>query len=157
MYILLPSVAGWEASYAACNRTDVIKIEDRETLCVAICQVLAALPENQRVRSFHALALPALDCFEKMTSVANSSASADKSQEEFDSILGRVADEIRIFTAMARTFANACFANDSSMESGCNTASVRHVAIPAPLLVIIRKVWPSIVHVAAMYSNNEVS
>lgn len=135
----------------------MIEIQDREALCIAICQVLAALPENQRVRSFHALALPALDCFEKMTVVADNSVSTGKSQEELGNILGRVADEIRIFTAMARTFADACFANDSSTESGGNTASVPRVAIPAPLLVIIRKVWPVIVHVAATYSENEVS
>lgn len=155
--ILSVCSAGWEASYAACNRQDAITIDDRRTLCVAICHVLAALPENQRVRSFHALALPALDCFEKMTTIANNSIAADKGQEEIDSVLSRVADEINIFTTMARTFTNACFANDSSMESGCSTSSVRHVAIPAPLLAIIRKVWPSIVHVAAMYSNDEVS
>lgn len=147
--------AGWEASYGACNRTDAITIEDRQTLCIAICHVLAALPENQRVRSFHALALPALDCLEKMTAIANNSIAADKAQDEIDSILSRVADEIQIFTTMARTFTNACIANDSSMESGCSTVSLRRVAIPAPLLAIIRKAWPAIVHVAAMYSNNE--
>ena len=152
-----PCQAGWEASYAACNRPDAITIDDRQTLCIAICHVLAALPENQRVRSFHALALPALDCFEKMTTIANNSIAADNRRDEIEGVLNRVADEIQIITTMARTFTNACFANDSSMESGCSTASVRRVAIPAPLLAIIRKVWPSIVHVAAMYSNHEVS
>ena len=92
-----------------------------------------------------------------MTAVADNSVSAGKSQEDLDNILGRVADEIRIFTAMARTFANACFTNDSSTESDGNPAAVRHVAIPAPLLVIIRKVWPALVHVAKTYSQNEVS
>ena len=109
------------------------------------------------MRSFHALALPALDCFEKMTTIANNAMAADTQQDETDGVLSRIADEIQIFTTMARTFTNACFANDSSMESGCSTASVRRVAIPASLLAIIRKVWPSIVHVAAMYSNHEVS
>lgn len=122
---------------------------------MAICHVLAALPENQRVRSFHALALPALDCFEKMTSIANNSIAADQSQDEIDRILGRVADEMHVFTTMARTFTNACFTNDSSMETDCNPPA-RSVAIPAPLLVIIRKVWPSIIHIAATYSHNEV-
>ena len=126
-------------------------------MCIAICHVLAALPENQRVRSFHALALPALDCFDKMTAVAKNSIAADKRQDEIDGILARVADEIDIFTTMARTFTDACFANDSSMENGGSAASLRQVAIPGPLLVIIRKVWPSIVNVAAMYSNDEVS
>lgn len=157
LFFLVPHSAGWEASYAACNRNKAIEIEDREALCIAICQVLAALPENQRVRSFHALALPALDCFEKMISVADSAMLAGNNQEEIGSILGRVADEIRIFTAMARTFADACFANDSPTENGHNAASARHVAIPTPLLVITRKVWPSILHVAATYSQNEVS
>lgn len=150
-------LAGWEASYAACNRNDAITIEDRKALCIAICHVLSALPDNQRVRSFHALALPALDCFEKMTGVANSTLATEKTQDELDRVLRRVGDEIEIFTVMARTFTNACFANDSSMESGCRTFPLRNVAIPVPLLVIIRKVWPSISHVAATYSNNEVS
>jgi len=146
--------AGWEASYAACNRADAIEIEDREALCIAICQVLAALPENQRVRSFHALALPALDCFEKMTARANNSVEGDNSQIE--AVLDRVADEIRIFTAMARTFADACSANNVSTETGNSSVSVRRVAIPSQLLVIIRRVWPSIVHIASKYSDNEV-
>jgi hypothetical protein len=151
------NTAGWEASYAACNRPDAIAIADREALCVAICHVLAALPENQRVRSFHALALPALDCFEKMTAIANKSVASDKSQAEIDSILSRVADEILIFTIMARTFTNACVANDSSANVGRFAVPTQHAAIPGPLLVIIRKGWPSLVHVSAMYSNDEVS
>lgn len=138
--------AGWEASYAACNRKDVVTIDDRQAMCVGICHVLAALPENQRIRSFHALALPALDCFDKMTTIANEAVAANKSKEEIDIILSRVADEILIFTVMARTFTSACYAHDGSTET----------AIPVPLLVIIRKVWPSIVHVAATYSNDEV-
>lgn len=115
-------------------------------MCAGICHVLAALPENQRIRSFHALALPALDCFDKMTTIANAAFAESKSQEEIDIILARVADEIHIFTGMSRTFTNACFAHDGSTET----------AIPTPLLVIIRKVWPSIVHTAATYSNDEV-
>ena len=89
-------------------------------------------------------------------SIADAASIAGKSQEEIDVILGRVADEIRIFTAMARTFTDACFANDSSTENGLRTLPIQDVAIPAPLLVIIQKVWPSIVHVAADYSQNEV-
>lgn len=140
-------LAGWEASYAACNRKDVVTIEDRQAMCIGICHVLAALPDNQRIRSFHALALPALDCFDKMTTIANATIAESKSQEEIDVILSRLADEILIFTVMSRTFTNACYAHDGSAES----------AIPIPLLVIIRKVWPSIVHVAATYSHDEVS
>ena len=149
--------AGWEASYAACNRPNAITIEDRQALCIAICHVLAALPDNQRVRSFHALALPALDCFEKMTALANRATAAGSRDSEVNGVLSRVADEIVIFTVMARTFTNACRANDSGMEGGCHNAISENVAIPGPLLVIIRKAWPSIVHVAAMYSNNKVS
>jgi hypothetical protein len=92
-----------------------------------------------------------------MTAIANSTITADTGVDEASGVLSRVADEIVIFTVMARTFTNACCAHDSSMESGCNTASVNKIAIPIPLLVIIRKAWPSIVHVAAMYSDNEVS
>jgi hypothetical protein len=150
------NIAGWEASYAACNRPGAISIEDRKALCIAICNVLAALPDNQRVRSFHALALPALDCFEKMSSIANTAIATSKSQNEIDAILGRLADEAVIFTTMARTFTNACIANDGSMESGCSTSSERRTTIPQPLLAIVRKVWPSLTHSAATYSHNEV-
>lgn len=150
------NIAGWEASYAACNRPAAIDIEDRKALCIAICNVLAALPDNQRVRSFHALALPALDCFEKMSSIANTAIATNKSQNEIDAILGRLADEAVIFTTMARTFTNACIANDGSMESGCNTSSERRTTVPLPLLAIVRKVWPSLTHSATTYSHNEV-
>lgn len=148
--------AGWEASYAACNRPDVITIDDRKALCIAICHVLAALPDNQRVRSFHALALPALDCFEKMTSVANTSVAGGKSQDEIKSILKRLADEIVIFTTMARAFVNACVANDKSLQGITECPGERPVSVPGPLVSIARKVWPSLAHVAESYCDDEV-
>lgn len=144
--------AGWEASYAACNRPDVITIDDRKALCIGICHVLAALPDNQRVRSFHALALPALDCFEKMTSVANTSVAGGKSQDQIKSILERLADEIVIFSTMARAFINACVANDKSLKG----ITVLPVSVPGPLVSIARKVWPSLIHVAESYCDDEV-
>jgi len=148
--------AGWEASYAASNRSKTVTITDRIALCVGICHVLAALPANQRIRSFHALALPSLDCFEKMANLANNAIVANATKDTVIPILSRIADEIQVLTIMSRTFTNACSTHDVlSMDTGCGTSSDKHQAIAQPLLIIVKKIWPAITHVAKNYSEDE--
>jgi hypothetical protein len=148
--------AGWETSYAASNCPGILKVEDRQALCVGICHVLASLPDNQRDKSLHALAMPTLDCLETMTRHADHAAgSSSSSVEQLDIVLDRIADEIKVLTTMARTFTNAFSMKDASMESGCRTSD-GHAAIVEPAFAILHKAWPSISHVASKYCHNEV-
>jgi hypothetical protein len=147
--------AGWEASYAASNCPGILNVEDRQALCVGICHVLASLPDNQRGKSLHALAMPTLDCLETMTRHADHAAGSSSSEEELYIVLDRIADEIKVLTTMARTFTNAFYKKDASMESGCRTSD-GHAAIVEPAFAILHKAWPSISHVASKYNHNEV-
>lgn len=151
----LNHIAGWESSYAASNRPGIITVDDRQALCVGICHVLASLPDNQRAKSLHALAMPALDCLETMTRIANQTAASNSNQAQLDAVLSRIADELKILTTMARTFTNAISMNDASMESGCRMSD-GHTAIVEPAIAIIRKGWPSISHAASTFNYNEV-
>ena len=148
--------AGWEASYTASNSPGILNVEDRQALCVGICHVLASLPDYQRDRSLHALAMPTLDCLETMIRHADHAAGSSSSGEQLEIVLDRIADEIKVLTTMARTFTNAFSTKDASMESGCRTSD-GHAAIVEPAFAILRKAWPSISHVASKYSHNEVS
>ena len=130
-------------------------MDDRQAICMGICHVLASLPDDQRSKSLHALAMPTLDCLETMTQHANQAVTCDAPIEQQEVILNRVADEISILTVMSRTFTNASSFKDAAMESGCRTSD-GHAAIVEPAFILIQKVWPSISHVAARYNYNEV-
>ena len=147
--------AGWEASYAASNHPGILTADDRQALCSGICHVLASLPDSQRAKSLHALAMPALDCLEKMTSLANQTEAEANSQDQLDVILDRVADEIKVLTIMARSFTDAYSVENASMESGCRTSD-GHAAMTEPAFAVLEKAWPTIAHVASKYCHHEV-
>ena len=148
--------AAWEASFAASNHPGILTADDRQALCSGICHVLASLPDSQRTKSLHALAMPALDCLETMTNLANQTSTAANAQGQLDVILDRVADEIKVLTTMARSFTDAYSVKNASMESGCRTSD-GHAAITEPAFSVLRKAWPTIQQVATKYSSHEVS
>jgi len=142
--------AGWEASYEAANRVGVLTVDDRKSLCIGICYVLSSLPESQRRKSLLALAMPALDCLERMIQYATTSTS----EEEQTLVLGRISSEIIIITTMARAFTDALL-NYSFMKSGFRTSD-GNAAIVEPALNIIERAWPCIAVVASSFHYNEV-
>ena len=128
--------AGWEASYEAANRVGVLTVDDRKSLCIGICYVLSSLPESQRRKSLLALAMPALDCLERMIQYATTSTS----EEEQTLVLGRISSEIIIITTMARAYTDALLIkNYSFMKSGFRTSD-GNAAIVEPALNIIERV-----------------
>jgi hypothetical protein len=142
----------WEDSYAARSRNDTINTDVLIPLSIGICHVLASLPENQRIQSFQALVSPTLRNLEHMTSVAKASQSPHMA-----SVLSQIADEIRILATMLKTFNNATSSEGESMESGCDTSPDRHTPVQEPILAIVQKGWPFVVHAAANYCGDEVS
>ena len=108
--------------------------------------------------SFHALALPALDCLGRMAEMANALDSPVEDDARLLSILARAGDEIQILTVMATTFSNATSDNQTSaMESGCRTSpEVLIEPIKDPAFAVIRRAWPNVMQLASKYSCNEV-
>jgi hypothetical protein len=148
------SLAGWEASYTAANSRGIITTEDREAMGVGICHVLASLPDNQRAKSLLALAMPSLDCLEKMLQHADRLVNA--SREQIDAVLDRIGAEIIIVTTMVRSFSDAFVIKEASMELD-QRASKNHVALHGLAIPIIKRAWPSISYAASNYNYNEVS
>jgi hypothetical protein len=132
-----------------------LSIDDRKALCIGLCHVLAALPDNQRAKSLLALAMPSLDCLETMIQYAEEATRTDR-KEDLVVILHRMSGEIIVITTMARAFTDAFSENDPSMGSGCRTSD-GHAAIVEPAFALIKRAWPSVVKVANSFNFNLVS
>lgn len=127
--------SGWSASYESANSGEEnIKVEDREALCSGLCQVLAALPSDQWVSSLSALATPTIQCLEVASKKAEELVGKDA--EQFP-ILDRMADEIKLLSAMVRTFRSAARKSESS-DNDPNPA----------LIAILHRAWPCLSHVS---------
>jgi hypothetical protein len=147
------SLAGWEASYTAANSREIITTEDREAMGVGICHVLASLPDSQRAKSLLALAMPSLDCLEKMLQHANRLVNA--SWEQIDTVLDRIGAEIIIVITMVRSFSEAFLIKESSMEVD-RRANKNHAALHGLAIPIVKRAWPYISYAASNYNYNEV-
>lgn len=140
--------AGWEASYAAANRTDILELQDREAIAVGICHVLAALPENQQGKSLLALAMPALNCLDAMLQHAREVDAVDNtssSSQRLDAILDRLASEIVMVTTIA-----------TAVSSAFNNNSQGRITIREPALTIIKRAWPFMSTAATQYNSRKV-
>eukprot|EP00980_Cylindrotheca_fusiformis_P008551 scaffold1813_cov109-Cylindrotheca_fusiformis.AAC.9 len=135
--------AGWEASYTGANTRDILATEDRKSIGIGICHVLASLPESQRSKSLLALAMPSLDCLETM--VQHATHLENGSWDQLDSVLDRIGAEIAIVATMASSFSRACAGSNSTL------VSLHELAVP-----IVKRAWPSISHAASKYNFNEV-
>ena len=142
----------WEAAYAAIDRSDVVRIDDRVTLCGGLGVVLAALPEDQRMSSFEAMASFPLNRLERLTRFAKNA----QSYSQLSPTLPHVGDEIRIISALSRSFADARGEYSNGMENGYETSPDRLPSIPEGVLQIIRRGWPSIAQAAENWADNEV-
>ena len=144
------SLAGWEASYSAANTQGILSTEDRLAICTGICYILASLPSNQHEKSLLALAMPSLDCFERMLKHANTAA-ANSSWDQTNVILERISSEIMIITTMTTAFTEAVKKNQSTTLNS-KTAAINESAMP-----ILKRVWPSVSSVASSYNYHDVS
>jgi hypothetical protein len=124
-------------------------------MCIGLCHVLAALPDNQRAKSLLALAMPTLDCLETMIQYATE-ASRTGRKEDLAVILDRISAEIIVITTMARAFTDAFSENDSSMGSGCRTSD-GHAAIVEPAFALLKRAWPCVAKAASSFNFHEVS
>ena len=147
--------AGWEASYTATNRVGILTVDDRKALCIGLCHVLAALPDNQRGKSLLALAMPTLDCLDTMTQHATKAQRTERKQD-LDIVLDRISSEIVVITTMARAFTDAFSDNDTSMGSGCRISDGRAVIVE-PALALIKRAWTSIAKAANTFNFHNVS
>ena len=120
-------------------------LADRKDTCIGICNVLAALPEEQQQTSLMALALASIACLEAMVKQADF---ADT--KELSPVLNRAADEIIVLVTTARAFTDALPSTDS--ESNRDKASFAE-----PSMMILRRAWPTISIVASKYSFDDVS
>lgn len=144
------SIAGWESTFAACNRGGkLLSLEDRKNTCIGICYVLAALPKDQQQTSLMALALASIACLETMVKGVESLAFSTENKTA-SSMLDRAADEIIILATTARAFTDAT----STLSRGIGND---RDALVEPAMTILRRAWPSISTVASLYSSHDVS
>jgi hypothetical protein len=159
-YPLFFFVAGWEASYAAANRTDILTVDDREAMAVGLCHVLASLPESQRAKSLLALAMPALDCLEAMLRHANEEAALiaqhNGSNQRLDAVLDRLASEIVMVATITTSFSNALQAGEQRDSAAATTTMSNRATVREPALTILKRTWPSISTVATQFNNRVV-
>lgn len=131
-----------------------MKIKDRVALSAGICHVLAALPEDQRIKAFEGMASQPLSMLERLSRTAKDGHTAPF---DLSLTLPKIGDEIRILSAMSRNFANALGSGDSdAMESGCDTSPDRLAPIPEPVLQTVHGAWRNITYAAANWVDDEV-
>jgi len=107
---------------------------------------------QQRITAFEGLVSPCLDCLERRSRAVDGS----RNRQQTESILSRIADEMRLLASISRAFTNAGSPRQDSMQSGCDTSPDRRAPIPEPILMAIRDAWPRIAHFAANYTYDEV-
>jgi hypothetical protein len=88
-----------------------------------------------------------------MIKMADESAASAQGNDrkKLDSILVRVADEIRVLSAMARTFSLGMSGTCDMQDQGSQTHTGEE-----PYLTVLQQAGPSISHVAETYNKNEV-
>lgn len=137
--------SGWEASYVAANRLGILTIEDRESLCIGLCHVLAALPVNQQGKSLLALAMPSLDCIDMMLQHANASIRREgDGAKDLKVILDRLASEMIIVSTIASSFSQATAKRNDTL------------ALCEPAVNILKRAWPGITIAASKFNDSEV-
>lgn len=145
--------SGWEASYAAANRSGILTIDDRVSLCNGICHVLAALPANQQAKSLLALAMPSLDCLEAMLQHANDTTGSRQEHKNnvptLNAILDRVASEIIIVSTIVTSFSKAARANEGHHTNN-------DISIQVPALGILKRAWPLVSMAAKQFNDSDV-
>jgi hypothetical protein len=133
----------------ASNQAGAVTIDAREALCDGVCSVLAALPLGQREKPFQVLFIPTIACLQTMTKMADeysSASSQGNSDKRLDSVLVRLADEIRILAVTAKTYQSASSESSDMQETNSEE----------PFLSVLRQAWSSISHVAEAFNANEV-
>jgi hypothetical protein len=141
------NAAAWETTYIACNR-GMLSIEDREEICKGICAVVAAFPENQREKPYHAFALPVVQCVHMMTKEADATRNAGNGK--FAAVISRLADEIRLLSTMVKAFAMAVRKVDVKMQNAApNNAQ-------APSVGLLKELWPCLTHISTNYASHQV-
>lgn len=132
----------------ASNQAGAVTIEAREALCGGICKVLAALPRNRQDKPFQVLFIPTIECLRSMIKMADecSASSQGDAKRRLDSILVRVADEIRILAVIAKSY----------LEAASKSSDVSTSGGEEPFLSVLRQSWPSISRAAEAYNSNEV-
>jgi len=133
----------------ASNQAGAVTIDAREALCGGICNVLVTLPRSQQQKPFQVLFIPTLECLRTMTKMADecSATLQGSGESRLDSVLSRVADEIKILSVMTETYHKVA-SNSSDMQESQGEE---------PFLSVLRQAWPSISHAAEAFNKNEVS
>jgi len=138
--------SAWETSYIASNR-GMLKIEDREDICKGICSVVASLPVSKQEISYHAFAIPIVECLNTMTKQADTARQYEIAK--LASVMPRLADELRLLSTMVKSFSVAL--------DKVNTKSEVNKSIPIsceiqPSIGLLAKLWPCLSHIASNYS-----
>lgn len=146
--LCLSDIVAWEACYMASNQAGAVTIDAREALCDGLCHVLATLPRSQQGKPFLVIFIPTLECLRIMTEKADSCSvsSQRNNNRRLDSVLVRVADEIRILSVMAQTYQQV-----TPRSPGAELAQGEAAFLP-----VLRQAWSSISHVAEAFNTNEV-
>jgi hypothetical protein len=138
--------------YTAIDHSDAIRIDDRVTFCVGLGTMLASLPDDQRMGSFEAMWSIPISRLDRLTHAAKKA----YSYSQFSPMLSHIGDEIRIVSALSRSFAIALSDCSDSMENGYETSHGGLAPISDTVLELIQRGWPNIAYVAETWADDEV-
>ena len=130
----------------------MLSIEDREEICKGICAVVAAFPENQREKPYHAFALPVVQCVHMMTKEAD--ATRNTGDGKFAAVISRLADEIRLLSTMVKAFTMAVRKVDVKMQNEVPTKVPSNAL--APSVGLLKELWPCLTHISTNYASHQV-
>ena len=116
---------------------------------MGICAVVAAFPEDQRGKSYHAFALPVVQCVHMMTKEADDARKA--CDRKLTAVIPRLADELRLLSTMVNAFTTAVTKGDTKVRNG----ALRSTNMPS--LILLKELWPCLNHIATNYASHQVS
>jgi len=141
--------SAWETSYIATNR-GMLTIEDREELCKGICCVVASLADDEREKSYHAFAMPVVECLHTLTKQAD--AAKDQGVGRLTPIIPKLADELRLLSTMVKSFSSALA--KASIGNASKHYSSSSFTMQASV-ELLKKLWPCLSHIAASFSSDK--
>ena len=131
----------WKASYAG-KRVD---IEEREVLCMGICDVLISFPQDQWTTLVDNLARPVIACLDIVLKEASSI--AEKVTDSFGSLLIRMSNEIRLLAAILHHFMRT-----ETSDKAIDIHVRRNAIVP-----VLHNSWPVLTKVGENFGHQVVS
>ena len=142
----------WKACHIGGADQSALHAEARQLLGIGLCQILACLTDDARLKGFENLLSFPQNELDKQSQLADE-ARDDATRKQ---CLSKVGGEIRLIAALCRSVTSSGTGDSGAMESGCPSSPDRRELVPPPVMTVVRRSWPKIAQLASTYASDEV-